>query len=156
MDHIGGYLLVFFLSMVKFFFGPMYGKMYHIEPWLTALLTAGGMTTIVTAFSYWLGEPFHHFVIKKFFKNRKLFTKSNRRKISIWRKYGLPGVAFLTPILFSPIGGALIANSFGADKKDIVKYMLISAILWAFVMAYSAEALGWMIQINPWNEPPIK
>lgn len=151
MHDIISYLLVFSLSMIKFLLGPVTGKLYGIQPWLTALLTAGGMATIVGAFTYWLGEPFHKFIMKKFYKDKPLFTKANRRKVHVWKKYGLAGVAFLSPIIFSPIGGALIANSFGADKKDIVVYMTVSALFWAFVITYSTEAMHWMIRVNPFN-----
>ncbi|MEZ5067446.1 MAG: hypothetical protein R2847_02715 [Bacteroidia bacterium] len=35
----------------------------------------------------------------------KIFTKRNRRIITLWRKYGLFGIAFITPVILSiPIG----------------------------------------------------
>ncbi|MCU0431525.1 MAG: hypothetical protein MUF42_16305 [Cytophagaceae bacterium] len=149
MEQILHGALVFGLSMLKFILGIGTGAKLGFSPWITALVSAAGMVTIITTFSYWLGEPFRRFVLKRFYKNRKLFTTSNRRKVRIWRRFGLPGVAFLTPVLFSPIGGALIANSFGADKRSIVFQMLLSALFWGFVLSYSAELLQLLIRVNP-------
>ena len=36
---------------------------------------------------------------------KKIFTKRSRRMVGIWKKYGLVGLAALTPVIFSiPIG----------------------------------------------------
>ena len=37
----------------------------------------------------------------------------NRRKVTLWRKYGIIGVALFTPLFLTPIGGTLVANAFG-------------------------------------------
>jgi len=63
-----------------------------------------------------------------------LFTKRNRRFVIFWRKYGLFGVSFLTPLVFSPIIGTLLVNAFGGSKKKIITYMLISAAFWSFLL----------------------
>lgn len=54
-----------------------------------------------------------------------------RRTVRVWNRRGLIGIAFFTPVLFSPVGGALIAASFGEDKKKIILYMFLSACFWA-------------------------
>jgi hypothetical protein len=149
MQDFMNYGMVFLLSMLKFILGIATGKGMGLSPWLTALITAGGMMSIISAFTLWLGKPFHDFILRKFYKSRKLFTRGNRRKVWIWTRFGLGGVAFFTPVLFSPIGGAMIANSFGAEKKDIMLYMTISALFWGFVLSYSAEMLGFLIRANP-------
>jgi len=122
--------------MFKFFIGLAVGEGFALPFFVTALLTILGMMTSVVLFTSFLGKGFHAWVMKTFYKNQKLFTKGNRRKIAIWNKYGLIGVAFLTPILFTPIGGSMIANAFGETKEKIFLYMLISATLWAFGSTY--------------------
>src|SRR4029079_14233227 len=99
------YVIVFGLSMIKFLLGLTAGELYKLPFLVTAALTVGGMMASVILFTSFLGKYFHQWVMKTFFKNQKLFTSGNRRKIMIWNKYGLLGVALLTPILFSPIGG---------------------------------------------------
>jgi ABC-type sulfate transport system permease subunit len=45
------------------------------------------------------------------------------------------GVAMLTPVILSPIGGTIIAVSFGEDKWRIFIYMLLSSILWSLILS---------------------
>jgi len=80
--------------------------------------------------------------MRLFNKNPRLFTKKNRRKVKIWRQYGLKGVAFLTPIIFSPIGGTMVANSFGESKKKIILYMFVSSVFWAFTLTFAVWFLN--------------
>ncbi|MCU0399260.1 MAG: hypothetical protein MUC73_14300, partial [Cyclobacteriaceae bacterium] len=54
----------------------------------------------------------------------------------------LAGIALLTPILFTPIGGALIAVSLGAPKYRILLYMLISASVFAILFTILIYSLG--------------
>ena len=64
-------------------------------------------------------------------KKRRLFTKRNRRFVIIWKKFGLFGVTFLTPIIFTPIGGAILVSYLGGKRRTILYYMLVSAVFWS-------------------------
>ncbi len=135
------YFIVFGLSMLKFIFGLAAGTTFQLPFLVTAGLAVLGMMASVILFTSFLGKYFHEWVARTFYKNQKIFTKGNRMKIAIWKKYGLVGVAFLTPILFSPIGGAMIANGFGETKERIYVHMLISAIGWALSFSYIVSLL---------------
>lgn len=124
------YIAVYTSSMVKFIAGPLLGAGSGLALWETVLFTILGMMTSVFLFSTIAGKKVRELVLKIFYKNRKLFSPKTRRTVKIWRSYGLTGVAFLTPVLFSPIGGTLIASSFGESKKRIFVYMLASSIFW--------------------------
>ncbi|HEX8549892.1 MAG TPA: hypothetical protein VF691_23220, partial [Cytophagaceae bacterium] len=100
-----------------------------------------GMMFSVVIFSNLLGKLFKIWICKTFYKNSKLFSKKNRRLIKIWRSYGIRGVAFLTPILLSPIGGTLLAASFGESRGKIFFYMLLSSIFWSFIFTFGLFAL---------------
>ena len=65
---------------------------------------------------------------------RKVFTKRNRRLVILFKKYGLFGIALLTPILISIPIGTVVANSFEANKRKIFLYMFISILFWSTVM----------------------
>jgi hypothetical protein len=80
----------------------------------------------------------------KFGKTQKIFSKKSRQIVSLWSKYGELGIAFLTPIVLTPIGGTLILVSFGTKKRKIFSYMLISAIIWAIFFSLSIE---WILEI---------
>lgn len=66
--------------------------------------------------------------------NKKVFTKRNRRIVKIWQKYGLSGIAIVTPIILSIPIGTLIANNLERDKKKIFLYMFISIFSWSVIM----------------------
>lgn len=137
------YLSVYLLSMVKFVAGPLAGLASGLSYLETVLFTALGMMSTVLLFTL-LGKPLRNYIQKTFWKNKKRFTKRNRQFVFIWRKWGMFGVCFLTPVIFSPIGGALLANIFGGPKKQIILYMLFSAVFWGFVtsgIVFSAKYL---------------
>lgn len=70
---------------------------------------------------------------------RKIFTKRNRRLVTIFRKYGLFGIAFLTPILLSIPIGTIVANSFETKKRKIFIFMFISILFWSTLMVSMFE-----------------
>jgi polyferredoxin len=66
-------------------------------------------------------------------KIRKKFSKRNRRLVILKNKYGLAGIAILTPVLLSiPIGVFLNTKYYGHQKISYL-YLLISQIAWSFV-----------------------
>lgn len=77
--------------------------------------------------------------IKAWFKRRKEESeespdRKNKRKeraVRIWKKYGLPGLALVSPIATGSHVGALLAMSFGGTKRRITYWMTISLVLWA-------------------------
>ena len=128
------YMTVFLSSMVKFVAGPLTGLATGLSYVETALFTALGMMATVILFTL-IGKPLRAFLKRTLWKNSKRFTKRNRQFIFIWRKWGVFGVSFLTPLILTPIGGALLANLFGGPKKQIIVYMLISAFFWGFAIS---------------------
>ena len=67
---------------------------------------------------------------------KKIFTKFNRRVIRIKHRFGLTGIAILTPIFLSIPIGAFLAERFYKDKKKVIMYLSISAIAWCFVLYF--------------------
>ena len=65
---------------------------------------------------------------------KKLFTKRNRRIVKVWKKYGLVGIAFLTPVILSIPIGTVVANSLVSDRKKIFLYMFVSVLFWSVLM----------------------
>lgn len=125
------YILVILLSSVKFGFAPILGKGFELANWQIIICMIAGMMLTVVLLTTLLGDLFYGFIKKTFFRNRKTFSPKSRRIVRVWKQRGLIGVAFLTPVIFSPIGGTLIAISFGEHKKKIILYMFLSACFWA-------------------------
>jgi len=135
------FLEVAALSMFKFLFAPFLGAKVGLNMWTTWAACLIGMNLSVFLFSFF-GQK-----IKKFWatlfpsKSQKLFSQKSRRVVSIWAKYGLYGIAFLTPPLFTPPVGSLIAASFGEPRQRIVLFMLISSLIWGTAFCYIAFEL---------------
>jgi len=128
------YLTVIALSTFKFVAGPIAGVGFGFNIVLTSLSTFTGMMISVilfTSFNKQIQSFTKRFLQKK---EKKVFTKKSRKFVKIWNKYGLKGVAFLTPLLLTPIGGTLVANSFSSNKREIIQYMAISGLLWSFAL----------------------
>ena len=129
------------LSMFKFFFGPFLGAKAGLGFVSTYFAAVFGMNLSVIIFSFF-GIHIKRFIVSTFYRNsRKVFTRGNRRLVHIWLKYGLLGVAFLTPPLLTPPIGTLLASGFGEPRQRIVLFMLISSAFWGIVVCYIAFEL---------------
>lgn len=119
---------IYLSCLFKFIIGPVagYGAGLHIIT--TIMVTVLGMMTSVVAFTFF-GEWLRLTLLKRWISRQKKFTPRSRRVVTIWKKFGLAGIALLTPIILTPIGGTIVAVSFGAPKKYILLYMFISAVL---------------------------
>ena len=128
------YLPVYFFSLFKFIAGPTLGIASGLSMVETAVLTILGMMTSVVLLTL-AGEKLRSWILRKFKVSDKKFTKRNRKFVGIWRKYGVFGVSFLTPVIFTPIGGTLLVTAVGGSRYKILTYMLISAVFWSFVIS---------------------
>jgi membrane protein DedA with SNARE-associated domain len=132
---------VFFASMVKFIFGPLAGYAAGLTLVTTILSTVGGMMAVVFAFTYF-GSWLRNNLLARYFKNSKIFSSRSRKFVMIWKKYGLAGVAILTPLILTPIGGTLLAVSSGSPKEKIILYMFISACFWGVALSVATYFFG--------------
>ncbi len=130
-EKITHYIIVILSSGFKFALGPVMGKVFAMSNLEIIILMIIGMMLTVTLLTTLVGDLFYGFLKRTLFRNRKIFSPKTRNIVRVWNKRGLIGIAFLTPVLFSPVGGALIAISFGEDKKKIILYMFLSACIWA-------------------------
>ena len=135
VDVIVKWLSIVLLSSVKFIAGPLLGKGYNLPWWETAFFTFIGMMISVILFSTIARGFFYKYLKGIFQRNDKRITPYKRRIVKVWTKFGISGVAFLTPILLTPIGGSIVAASFGAQPGKIIGYMAVSAAFWATIFS---------------------
>ncbi len=96
-------------------------------------------------------KAIHNFRAKRgLIHRKKVFTKFNRRVIRIKQKFGLAGIAFITPIFLSTPVGAFLAERFFKDKKKIILYLSAATVLWAFalyfILLFFHDSLkGWLL-----------
>jgi hypothetical protein len=134
---------IYLLSMFKFVAGPVLGAAAGYSPWQIILVSLLGMMSSVTLFTF-LGTRLKKWANGRFGKQKKLFTPKTRRIVRVWNSYGEMGIAFLTPILLTPIGGTLILVSFGSEKRKIFTYMLLSGLAWGTFFSFSID---WLLSI---------
>ena len=130
--HVAKYVSVIIASMIKFIGGPLSGVALGLA-WLeTAICTTVGMMASVVLVTY-AGTALLALWQRYRSEPPKRFTKRTRLAIRIWQRSGLAGIALLTPLILTPIGGTVLAVSFGVKRGQIVLYMLVSAILWSVI-----------------------
>lgn len=131
---------VYFSSMLKFIFGPVGGYASGLNLITTILTTVSGTMTVVFLFTFF-GEWIRIKVFGKF-KKRKVNLARAEKLEKLWKRYGLVGVALLTPVLLTPIGGTLLAVSSGGPKDKIIIYMFISASFWSVILSSAIYFFG--------------
>lgn len=132
---------ILLLTMVKFIAGPTLGYAAEFSFLGTVAITIGGMMASVLLFTF-LGEFLRKRVLVYLFRKRKRFTRRNRKFVRIWKQYGLIGVALLTPLILTPIGGTLLLTSFNSPRKQIIIWMFISAVIWSFFFTGLVYTIG--------------
>ena len=132
---------VFLSAMLKFILGPISGYAAKLHIVTTILVTIAGMMTSVIAFTYF-GEWIRTHVLDRLFPKRRKIKVHNPKLVAIWKKFGLGGIAALTPVILTPIGGTILAVSNGSPKKKIIIYMLISAASWSVIFSVTIYFFG--------------
>jgi hypothetical protein len=137
-------IVVLLLSCVKFFLAIPLAVTYDFSFWQTFILCCLGGIIGVLFFAYFRKVILNYYY--KLFPNKKK-KKSNRGfkdniAIATARKYGLFGIAFLTPIFFSIPLGTFIALHFFPNKKKTLPVLLASVLGWSFILT-----LVWNINV---------
>ncbi|MGF1635625.1 MAG: small multi-drug export protein [Cyclobacteriaceae bacterium] len=124
--------------MFKFIAGPTVGSALGMNRLEIIIVTSLGMMSSVIVMSFF-GIQLRKWYLNKYHRRstKKLFTKRNRRIVFVWRHYGTLGISMLTPIIFSPMIGALIVTLLGAKRKKVFAWMLVSAVFWSVVFSYT-------------------
>jgi hypothetical protein len=138
METLLTFLGIYFLCWFKFIAGPVLASAAGYSIMETILVTVAGMMSSVTVFSF-IGIRFKKILALRRKRPKPKFSSKNRRIVSIWGKYGKVGIAFLTPIFLTPLGGTLLLISFGTQKREIFVHMLWSSILWAIIFSFSID-----------------
>ena len=141
---------VFLLSTVKFVFGGVpLALTYNFSFFESVTVTSiGGFTGCV--FFVFLSEKLVinyrqrianklHLTNKR--ASKRVFTKKKRFIIKIKARFGLVGIAALTPLLLSIPLGCFVAVRYFKHKQRILIYMFTSVILWSAASYYLYKPL---------------
>ncbi len=106
----------------------------YIYTFTVITLIIGGSigVLIFTFFSQWLNNIINKVVKPK--SSKKIFTRKNRFIVKVKSKYGLYGIAFLSPIVFSIPLGCFLASRFYNSHRKIITAMLTAVLFWSFIL----------------------
>ncbi|HNW99098.1 MAG TPA: hypothetical protein PKK00_11875 [Bacteroidales bacterium] len=140
------------LSGIKFLFAPFLSFQLGYNFLQTIIVTTiGGLAGVL--FFYYISEVLIalfkkiwpgikvYFVKQKIHpvneikKSKKSFSKKNKFIVMTRRKYGLWGIAALTPVLLSIPLGTFLANKYYRNKKNVLFSLCISVLCWSIVMS---------------------
>jgi len=140
LDNVLKYISVYFSSMIKFVAGPIFGTAHQLTVVETAVFTILGMMTTVFIIML-IGSKTRAWLLRKFGLEKRFANSSTRYK-NLWENYGVLGIAFITPLLLTPIGGSILAVMLGGSRRKIVKYMFVSAVFWGFAISFVFDRVG--------------
>lgn len=139
MDSLWEIVLVFLLSTVKFVFGAVPMALgFGFSFFEAVTVTCAGGFTGVTVFVLMSERLVARIKERKAAKRLagevatgKKFTRKNKIIVKTKSRFGLLGIAFLTPLLFSIPIGSFLAVRYFKNKQKILIYLFVSIIFWS-------------------------
>lgn len=133
MEKLISSIAIFFGSIVKF-------SMFTLTAIAADLGLGGSLANVIggiigiVLFTY-LGTVIQDYLALKFPKQfGRKFTSTTRFLVKVKQRFGLGGVAALTPIVLSIPVGVMFALALTHDKKKIMVSMITSILFWATVL----------------------
>ena len=148
------------LAGIKFLLAPFVAESppYDLDFWQSFIITtAGGMAGIIVFvfFGHFVLSKWGVFIylIKRIYKSKeKLEEERNKpRKKFNWktrfigrvkRRFGLIGIAFVTPCIISIPIGSVVAVGIYRKKGKVFSYITASLVFWSFVLNILAQYFG--------------
>lgn len=144
------------IASVKFLIAPFDAERNHFNFWESFTITTIGGLIGIFAF-YFAGTQITGWwrrstdLIKSIFLRRPLaeiraiprrnFTRMRRLIIWVKTRFGLVGIAFITPCLISIPIGTVIATDFFRKRKPVILYLVISLVFWSLLLNGLAQYL---------------
>jgi len=139
------YVSLVFLSTWKFMFAPIIGFAYEfsfLETFICCMIGALISSSIFYFGSNYFMQKSHERAVKrnkkreakgKSIKTKKVFTKTNRRIVSIKKSIGIYGACYLFPFFLSiPLGSIITAKFYKHQKKTyflIILFLTINCLI---------------------------
>jgi len=119
---------VFALGAVEFWLAIPAGFAMGLDPAVSCITTiAGGVAGVLIVLIP--GERIGAWLAQR--QAGKPKPKKPGRALRIWKKYGLVGLAFFSPIFPGAPVGALVALSLGSPKSKVLAWFSLSIIVWS-------------------------
>ena len=143
MEELIKILSVVVLSAFKLMMGVPFALFAYGYSFVeTVIMTSfGGILGVIvfTYFSEWILKIWKRFIKKTSTglpgKKKQIFNRRNRLIVKIKRKYGIMGIAFISPSLITiPIGTFILVRYFH-NKKKIIVYESAAVVFWSALVA---------------------
>ncbi|MFZ5551488.1 MAG: hypothetical protein ACOZCO_00125 [Bacteroidota bacterium] len=153
----GGIITVFFAASIKFLFAPSIGLHgFEFPLWETILICSAGGVTGVTVFYLFADFLMDRSRKKKqeqekrmkeagTFVPAKFHSARKRRIIRIKQRFGLFGIAAVTPCIISIPIGSVIAARFYKNKQKTLTALYLSVFVWAVLLTLLNEQVERLI-----------
>ncbi|MBM7707130.1 phosphoglycerol transferase MdoB-like AlkP superfamily enzyme [Chryseomicrobium aureum] len=116
------------------------GILSGLDPFLVTIVAVVG--NLLTVFLLIIGyEKLQVWLASRRKSKPVANSKRSNRAMQLWKKYGLPGMIMLGPILIGTHVAAFIALLVGGTKGHTTLWSIISIVLWGLAFAF-ATALG--------------
>lgn len=141
MEELLQVIFIVILSATKFLTAPITSLNIGFNYLQTLILTTiGGILGVIVFFYLSNGIAYLFYKItSKFKKNgtkpKNVFTWKNKMIVKTVRKYGLLGVAIITPVLLSIPLGTFIAARYFEDQTQVLKYLCSSVVFWSVILS---------------------
>lgn len=133
MEKLISSIVIFFGSILKFSMSTLAAIAADLGIGGSIANVIGGIVGIVL-FTY-LGGVIQDYLAMRFPKRfGRKFSRTTRFLVSVKQKFGLNGIAALTPIVLSIPVGVMFALALEHDKKKIMFSMITSILFWATVL----------------------
>lgn len=143
--HAAKLLSLFLLSAVKLFFAPGAALAAGYNFWQTFLITgSGGVFGVIVfyffghlIFSFWENIRHRRYARKGLLvPPRRSFSRRNRFIVTFKEKFGIIGLALVTPALLSIPVGSVVAARFYYGNKRTLPLLIFSTLGWAFGLSF--------------------
>lgn len=76
----------------------------------------------------------HYLYVDRHVPPKKIFSRQTRRVVKVWKKYGLFGIAALTPVILSIPLGTFFMTRYEKNRNKIFLYMFVSITIWSLML----------------------
>lgn len=102
----------------------------------------GGMTVFMLLTS--TIKTWYRIIFPK--KAKRKFTKMNRFIVKVRQRFGLIGLAFITPPILSIPLGTIVAASIYRNKRQVYLFLAVSILFWSCLSAIVSRPLSHVVQ----------
>ncbi|WP_246009512.1 small multi-drug export protein [Brevibacillus fluminis] len=137
MNDIIMWATVFGTGILELWGALLVGFMWKLHPVPIALVSALGSITSAVVVIYF-AHSLRGWLIKRY---QRKTSKKQGKIAEVWQKYGVIGLAFLSPLITGAPLGAAIGIAFGAEPARLLRWMTVFIIFWSIVLT-AAGVLG--------------